>query len=121
MPEPKTHCTTCGRSILQRTADRNGGLCAVCLQDAKSTRDQREYEIVPPDPVTLNVHVDVSTLQDSHGIVWKNVEDALLLITSKYVQAFGAVHRDKNWMSIHGAALSQSGTAETGHDLLGTK
>ena len=52
---------------------------------------------MPPDPVTLNVHVDVSTLQDSDGIVWKNVEDALFLITSKYVQAFGAVHRDKTF------------------------
>ena len=30
MSEAKTQCTTCGATILQRTADRNGGLCAPC-------------------------------------------------------------------------------------------
>ncbi len=30
MSEPKTNCSSCGCEILQRTADRNGGLCAPC-------------------------------------------------------------------------------------------
>jgi hypothetical protein len=97
MAEPTTNCTTCGSPILQRTADRNGGICAICLRDANSTRDEREYEVDSPDPIAVEIDFDLSTLQDSDGIVWKNVENALFLIASEYVQAFGSVHRDKTF------------------------
>ncbi len=35
MSEPKTKCSECGRSILQRTADKRNGLCAPCHNDAE--------------------------------------------------------------------------------------
>lgn len=35
MSESKTQCTTCGRLILQRTADKLNGLCAPCDADVK--------------------------------------------------------------------------------------
>ncbi len=97
MTEPKTECTKCGRQILQATADRNGGVCAPCFHDQTTRRDHREYEIVPPDPVQLDVEIEVATLGHSNSVVWKNVEDALFLIASRYVQAFGALHRDKTF------------------------
>lgn len=53
--------------------------------------------MVAPDPVALNIDFDISTLKNSDGIIWKNVEDALFLIASQYVEGFGAVHRDKSF------------------------
>jgi hypothetical protein len=67
----------------------------VCLRDANSTRDEREYEVISPDPIALDIDFDLSTLRDSDGIVWASVENALFLIASEYVQVFGSVHRDK--------------------------
>jgi hypothetical protein len=106
MTEPKTKCTTCGGQILPRTAERNGGRCAVCLRDANIKRgvekeyvekDGRKYKIVPPDPVELDVDVDVASLESSGSVKWKNVEDALFLIASEYVRTFSTFHRDKTF------------------------
>jgi hypothetical protein len=44
MSEPKTTCDECNRPILQRTADRKGGLCAICHGAAAR---------IPPDDFVL--------------------------------------------------------------------
>lgn len=50
MSEPKTNCSSCGASILQRTADRNVGLCAPCHR--KATWPPPEDVFTPVAPVS---------------------------------------------------------------------
>ena len=104
MAEPKTKCTTCGGQILLRTADRNGGLCALCLRNARIDqgieneyvfKDGRKYKIVPPDPVEADVDIDVASLESSGAVDWKSVEDVLFLISAEYLQGFNTFHRKK--------------------------
>ena len=44
MGEPRTQCVACGRRILQRTADRYGGLCVPCHNRAAA---------IPPDDFSI--------------------------------------------------------------------
>lgn len=101
MPEPKTNCTKCGREILQATANRNDGLCAPCVNDIKyPPPDLSQYENLPGDPIELDVEIDIESLGTPEAIAWEQVEDALVLLASKYVEAFGAIHADKQFYGI---------------------
>lgn len=46
MTEDKTECVQCGRSILKRTAERRGGMCAPCERNAQMSPEELFEETV---------------------------------------------------------------------------
>ena len=46
MGEDKTTCSSCGRQILQRTADRHGGMCVPCHRNAQRSPEELFEEAV---------------------------------------------------------------------------
>ena len=46
MAEEKTTCSSCGRQILQRTADRRDGMCAPCHRDSQKSPEELLEEAV---------------------------------------------------------------------------
>ncbi|MCA8988129.1 MAG: DUF4375 domain-containing protein [Planctomycetaceae bacterium] len=46
MTEEKTTCSTCGREILKRTAERRNGMCAPCQRDSQKSPDELFAEAV---------------------------------------------------------------------------
>jgi len=49
------------------------------------------------DPIKLDIEIDVGTLSRSGVVNWEGVQDALTLIASQYVDAFGRLHRRKKF------------------------
>lgn len=102
MPEPKTNCTQCGCEILQATANRNAGLCGRCYNVAQLPRVQPAASKTPPKPIPfdkfrIQVEIDVKQLSRDGAVAWDRVEDALVLIATKYVAAFASAHADKQF------------------------
>lgn len=97
MSEPRTKCSACGKPILQRTADRKEGLCAICYAEANAT-EKTFGEPVPPDlPAGLGLNIVVGPWASIDAIDWEEVENALVAIASHYVRAFGKHHASEQF------------------------
>ncbi len=86
MTEEQAHCSSCGRSILQQTADRLGGMCAPCAKHARKTPEQLFEEAVFR-------RIDAAIEPFSS---YRNAVDALRKLPPGYLLcfAFGCVHAD---------------------------
>ncbi len=67
MSEPKTNCSSCGCQIPQRTADRNGGLCAPCHR--KATSPPPPEEVFKPVPPVTRAALDDAIIQHQRDAV----------------------------------------------------
>ncbi len=98
MNDSTTQCSECNRSILQRTADRNRGLCAICLRNAER---RQKAPIVPSArldiPGPLAIPLRVPKLDNDKAVDWKEIEDALYQIGMHYTLAFAPLHHDERF------------------------
>lgn len=103
MGEHKTTCTTCGRQILQTTADRNNGLCAICMQ---KTDVPDRTEILPDTPMprdlphALHFQVSVPDWPDADSVDWQRVEEILVLLVTEYVRDFATHHSEERFYGL---------------------
>jgi hypothetical protein len=68
MDEPKTTCSSCGREILQSTADRNGGLCAPCHREANAPPPRDDF-FTPVPAVSRAMLDDLIISQPRHVVI----------------------------------------------------
>ena len=108
MSEAKTKCTTCSSTILQRTADRNNGLCAPCHAKAAAIPPS-EFEIpsdiaerlaaLNEDPAWFREMVWRDGVDFVHGFIDKREErNELYRKWSPRLRAFADECRKMSWM-----------------------
>ncbi|MEM7475393.1 MAG: hypothetical protein AAF483_10410 [Planctomycetota bacterium] len=112
MAKDRTECTRCNNPILQRTAVKNGGLCALCKRD--SERQENTHAMAGSltqfsDDVLFEQKVEVAGLLVEQAVNWQVFEDELVYLTSEYLKVFANTHQDLEFYGLAFDCNSASG------------
>ncbi|MCL4203330.1 MAG: DUF4303 domain-containing protein [Pirellulaceae bacterium] len=88
---------TCGKPIRTRTAEKNGGLCAICLRDCQRPHDWQDALPLPSDSIEFEARPDVAAILAGNAIVWDAVEETLVELASRYISLFAETNRDRSF------------------------
>jgi len=83
-----------------RTADKNGGLCAICMRDANRPNDWQHAQPLPSDSIQFDVEPDASSLLVGDAVEWDVVENVLVDLASQYLRLFAAANFGKQFYGV---------------------
>lgn len=100
MTETRTSCTKCNNPISTRTAEKNGGLCAICTREANRPKNWEQLRALPSDTIEFDVRLNTSSLVSENNVQWKAVEDLLVDLASQYLRLFADANLGKQFYGV---------------------
>ncbi len=100
MTETRTSCMKCNNLISTRTAEKNGGLCAICMRDANRLSNSQILQPLPSKAIPFDVEPDTSSLIAGGKVKWNVAEDILVDLASQYLHLFADVNFKKQFYGI---------------------